>query len=211
VLLLYNTSFSTLEIQKGFMYQCIMLHQLLVLLVCISGISAEYSAGNEVVETHFDSDPKKFFALYNEQLNRLQQEFAKNFPGNPLPFMYGAFPFFTGGFPYVGQTGGFHGNGAGALGGAPVGAAAFASIGNNGGFQAASLFPENPEQPNFANRFGGGGADGASGGDGNGFYGVFTSSHSASSNIDGKPTQFHKAETVINDNGKITRKTIQYP
>ncbi|XP_026464518.1 uncharacterized protein LOC113378117 isoform X2 [Ctenocephalides felis] len=94
--------------------------------------------------------------------------------------------------------------GSGANG--PIAAMAAASLGPNGGFQSAQLSPPNPNSPNVLNRFGseGGTVPG-------GTYSVFTSSVSGSSDINGKKTSFRKAQTTVNDNGKVSTYTVQDP
>lgn len=47
--------------------------------------------------------------------------------------------------------------------------------------------------------------------EGGGFYGVFTSSQSGTQLIDGKPVSYHKAQTTVNDNGKVTTRVVSNP
>uniref|UniRef100_A0A6M2E3Z0 Putative conserved secreted protein n=1 Tax=Xenopsylla cheopis TaxID=163159 RepID=A0A6M2E3Z0_XENCH len=88
----------------------------------------------------------------------------------------------------------------------PVSALAAASIGPSGGFQSVQLSPPNPNSPNVLNRFGSEG-----GTQPGGAYSVFTSSVSGSRDINGKKTSFRKAQTTINDNGKISTYSVQDP
>jgi hypothetical protein len=123
---------------------------------------------------------------------RLQQQAAQAAAQNPG---YAA-GFSTYGAPQGGSYSGGAGDGGGAV--------ASASLGPQGGYQTAAVYPENPNAPNIFSRFGE-----TSGGDGT--YGVFTSSVSSSSNVDGKPQNFHRASTTINDNGKISTYTVKNP
>ena len=77
---------------------------------------------------------------------------------------------------------------------------AFASAAAGPGFQhqVASIFPSNPAVPNV-NHF----ADTAPTGR-NGFYSVSSNSYSSSSNVNGKEMNSRGAETIVNDNGKVT-------
>ncbi|KAH0815707.1 hypothetical protein GEV33_007088 [Tenebrio molitor] len=138
---------------------------------------------------------------------RLQQQAAQAAAQNPG---YAA-GFSTYGAPQGGSYSGGAGDGGAAVrgsynGGAGDGGAAVASasLGPQGGYQTAAVYPENPNAPNIFSRFGE-----TSGGDGT--YGVFTSSVSSSSNVDGKPQNFHRASTTINDNGKISTYTVKNP
>ncbi|XP_063928834.1 uncharacterized protein LOC135141555 isoform X1 [Zophobas morio] len=96
-------------------------------------------------------------------------------------------------------------DGKGGNGGAAV---ASAALGPQGGYQGAAVYPENPNAPNIFTRFGGAGEGGPTG---QGNYGVFTSSVSSSSNLDGKVHNFHRATTTINDNGKVTTYEVKNP
>jgi len=111
------------------------------------------------------------------------------------PSASGAFP--TGQSSFSGGYGGGFSN----LGG--QGASASGFIGPGGTHQTAAVYPQNPNRPNVDTRFG----DSSGGGN----FGVFTSSQSLSSNLDGKPVNFHKATTTINDNGKVSTYTVQNP
>ncbi|XP_068917075.1 RNA-binding protein FUS-like isoform X2 [Tenebrio molitor] len=137
---------------------------------------------------YFDS-----FKKYHEHfINTLQQQAAQAAAQNPG---------YAAGFSsYGAPQGGSYSGGAGDGGGA----VASASLGPQGGYQTAAVYPENPNAPNIFSRFGE-----TSGGDGT--YGVFTSSVSSSSNVDGKPQNFHRASTTINDNGKISTYTVKNP
>lgn len=44
---------------------------------------------------------------------------------------------------------------------------------------------------------------------GNGFYSVSSKSYSSSSNVNGQATNNRGAETLVNDNGKITHYKVQ--
>ena len=101
------------------------------------------------------------------------------------------------------SSGGFGGSFSGTYG--PEGSLASASIGPGGVQQTAAVYPENPAVPNVNTRFA------AAGGPRGGSYGVFTSSQSATSNLNGKPMSFHRATTTVNDNGKVTTYTVQNP
>ncbi|KAJ3622856.1 hypothetical protein MTP99_019131 [Tenebrio molitor] len=125
-------------------------------------------------------------------LNGLQQQAAQAAAQNPG---YAA-GFSTYGAPQGGSYSGGVGDGGAAV--------PSASLGPQGGYQTAAVYPENPNAPNIFSRFGE-----TSGGDGT--YGVFTSSVSSSSNVDGKPQNFHRASTTINDNGKISTYTVKNP
>jgi len=113
----------------------------------------------------------------------------------------GSFSNFGG--PGVGGGGGSNGYGGGFSNFGGNGAAASGSIGPGGAHQTAAVYPGNPNVPNVDTRFG------AS--PGGGSYGVFTSSHSSSSNVDGKPVNYHQASTTINDNGKVSTYTVHNP
>jgi hypothetical protein len=138
---------------------------------------------------------------------RLQQQAAQAAAQNPG---YAA-GFSSYGAPQGGSYSGGAGDGGAAVRGSYSGGAgdgggavASASLGPQGGYQTAAVYPENPNAPNIFSRFGE-----TSGGDGT--YGVFTSSVSSSSNVDGKPQNFHRASTTINDNGKISTYTVKNP
>ncbi|XP_049862844.1 keratin, type I cytoskeletal 9-like [Schistocerca gregaria] len=119
--------------------------------------------------------------------------------GSSRPAGFGAQGF--GGQPGFG--GGYSGFGSGTGGSdGAVGAAASAAIGPQGGFQMASLFPDT----GLSSRFGGDISPPA----GNSF-GVFTSSSSGSSDVNGKKTSFKTATVGVNDNGKVTYKTVHDP
>lgn len=105
-----------------------------------------------------------------------------------------------------------------------VGATAGGEYGPSGGYGGASVYPGAPQGLDL--NFGGGLDDRFGGGDGappvnsvsgsfvppgGSSYGVFTSSSSHMSNVDGKVSS-HKTATVgINDNGKITTYTAHDP
>lgn len=159
-------------------------------------------------------DFQNFLTSYFDNLRKYHEEFATRFQqlhqnaaaGYGFP---GGFPAFAG-FPqgqgaYGGGYGGSYGGGYG--GPASGGAAASASIGPGGVHQTAQVYPENPNSPNVDTRFGGseGGTPGA------GTYSVFTSSVSGSSDLDGKKTGYHHAQTTVNDNGKVTTYTSHNP
>ncbi|KAK4872276.1 hypothetical protein RN001_016400 [Aquatica leii] len=42
-------------------------------------------------------------------------------------------------------------------------------------------------------------------------YGVYTSSQSVNSNVNGQPVTYQQSSTTVNDNGKINTHTIRYP
>ncbi|GJQ65750.1 hypothetical protein Trydic_g11934 [Trypoxylus dichotomus] len=132
---------------------------------------------------------------------------ASNYAGYGFP---GGFPAYAGyNVQTPGANAGFPGFATGFttnFGPGQEGAAASASIGPQGVHQTAAVFPENPNIPNVDNRFGA-----TPQGSGGGFYSVSTSSQSASSNLDGKPTSFHQATTTVNDNGKVTTYTVKKP
>ncbi|XP_063219158.1 keratin, type I cytoskeletal 9-like isoform X2 [Bacillus rossius redtenbacheri] len=110
-----------------------------------------------------------------------------------------------GGSGYGGFSGGAGGvsSSASQPGSDVAGAAAVASLSPQGGYGYADVFPD------LSSRFGavGGEFPKPSGGS----YGVFTSSSSGSSDIDGKKTNFKSATTGINDNGKVTVYTKHDP
>lgn len=83
-----------------------------------------------------------------------------------------------------------------------AGAAAAAGIGPQGGFHSASLFPD----MGLGSRSGGNIAAPEGGS-----YGVFTSSSSGTSDVNGKRTSFKQATVGVNDNGKISFHTIKDP
>ncbi|XP_032453010.1 nuclear envelope pore membrane protein POM 121 isoform X8 [Nasonia vitripennis] len=86
----------------------------------------------------------------------------------------------------------------------PQSASASASLGPNGGFQAAQI---NPAAPGIFSRFG----DSIPPPSGNS-YGVFSSSSSSSAvGPDGKQTSRKSATIGVNDNGKVTYKTVHDP
>lgn len=120
-----------------------------------------------------------------------------------------------------GGYGGAYGGGfSGSYGG---GSSATASIGGGQAHQTASVYPENPVRklisskrflrffnlqsvPNLDTRFATASAPG-----GGGFYGVFTSSQSGTKLVDGKPVSYQKAQTTVNDNGKVTTRVVSNP
>jgi len=109
-----------------------------------------------------------------------------------------------------GSSSGFGGSFSGADGGA----VASGSIGPGGAYQTAAVYPENPNSPNVVSRFSenaDGGATGGANGGGDGSYGVFTSSVSHTSNVDGKPQTFRQATTTVNNNGKVSTYTVKNP
>ncbi|XP_045523974.1 uncharacterized protein LOC123714021 isoform X5 [Pieris brassicae] len=88
----------------------------------------------------------------------------------------------------------------------PNSAYASGAIGPGFSHQIAAINPENDAMRNIdiTNRF-----NDAPGN--NKFYGVSSSSYSSSSNINGKAQNLRSAETVVNNNGKITKYRVQDP
>lgn len=83
---------------------------------------------------------------------------------------------------------------------------AFAGAAAGPGFQhqVASIFPVNPANPNV-NHF----ADTVQQPGRNGFYSVSSNSFSSSSNVNGKAVNSRGAETLVNDNGRITHYKVE--
>ncbi|XP_035447401.2 uncharacterized protein LOC118274120 isoform X3 [Spodoptera frugiperda] len=83
---------------------------------------------------------------------------------------------------------------------------AFAGAAAGPGYQhqVASIFPANPANPNV-NHF----ADTVPQQGRNGFYSVSSNSFSSSSNVNGKTLNSRGAETVVNDNGRITHYKVE--
>ncbi|XP_018578206.1 heterogeneous nuclear ribonucleoprotein A3 homolog 1 isoform X2 [Anoplophora glabripennis] len=94
------------------------------------------------------------------------------------------------------QRGAFGGPGSGA-------ASSSASIGPGGVHQTAAVYPENPKKPNVNTRYAApaGGA----------FRSVITASESRTSSVGGKPVTVQKAQTTVNDNGKVTTYIVENP
>ncbi|XP_047520419.1 uncharacterized protein LOC125059826 isoform X3 [Pieris napi] len=88
----------------------------------------------------------------------------------------------------------------------PNSAFASGAIGPGFSHQIAAINPENDAMRNIevTNRF-----NDAPGN--NKFYGVSSSSYSSSSNVNGKAQNLRGAETVVNNNGKITKYRVQDP
>ncbi|XP_017770348.1 PREDICTED: uncharacterized protein LOC108558059 [Nicrophorus vespilloides] len=154
------------------------------------GFGGSFSGGAPPNFPVFDFN--NFLSSYFESLRKYHEQFANNIQQN-VAAGYGQPGGFSSSFP------------AGVPGG--EGASASGSIGPGGGYQSAGVYPENPNNPNIFNRFGGGEEAQKP----NGFYGVFTSSHSSTSDVDGKKTSAHEAQTTINDNGKVTTYKVKNP
>lgn len=103
-----------------------------------------------------------------------------------------------------------------------VGGAAVASYSPQGGYGTANIFP--PAENGLEDRFGGGDeapqnsvggpvnrVSGSFKPPGGGSFGVFTSSSSGSSDVNGKKTSFKQSSIGINDNGKVTTYTAHDP
>lgn len=102
-----------------------------------------------------------------------------------------------------------------------VGGVSMATYGPQGGYGSANVFPK--VEGGLESRFGGdnespqnslspvGSVSGSFKPPGGSSYGVFTSSSSGSSDINGKKTSFKQSSIGINDNGKVTTYTAHDP
>uniref|UniRef100_A0A6B2EAX2 Putative lectin-like domain protein n=1 Tax=Phlebotomus kandelakii TaxID=1109342 RepID=A0A6B2EAX2_9DIPT len=109
--------------------------------------------------------------------------------------------------PNVGAVGGGEGGGGGFY--APNYASASSSYGPQGYHQTANIVPANPNSPNVDTRFGSGQPIVMTSSGQPGYYGVSSSSFSASSDINGQKSSHREAQTSINDNGKVTTYTVR--
>uniref|UniRef100_A0A1E1WPE6 Uncharacterized protein n=1 Tax=Pectinophora gossypiella TaxID=13191 RepID=A0A1E1WPE6_PECGO len=170
------------------------------------------------------SDVNTFFPEYFRNFeNLLQEAFAKNAEQQQLALnaarkaydltsnQAGFFPNFGfdsrfGGVPnfgFAGQDFGMPGfeNRFGNFG--PNSAFAAGAVGPGFRHQMAAINPPNPNMPNVdVTQY----SDAATAPrDGNGFYSVSSSSYSSSSNVNGKQENRQGGETIVNDNGKVTK------
>lgn len=109
------------------------------------------------------------------------------------------------------------------VGGGGVGGFATGTYSPQGGYGSANVFPapEGGLETRFGGEDGGGNSVGGTGPvssvsgsfspPGSSSYGVFTSSSSGSSDINGKKTSFKQSSIGINDNGKVTTYTAHDP
>uniref|UniRef100_A0A2A4JGD7 Uncharacterized protein n=1 Tax=Heliothis virescens TaxID=7102 RepID=A0A2A4JGD7_HELVI len=125
----------------------------------------------------------------------------------PLAWSYGPNTQGGGAFAYVDSTGNRY-PAFGGFGMPSFGNSAFASAAAGPGFQhhIAAISPSNPGMPNVdrVSHF----ADSSLPG-GRKFYSVSSKSYSSSSNINGKEISNRGAETLVNDNGKVTHYKVQ--
>ncbi|XP_049874216.1 uncharacterized protein LOC126372469 isoform X2 [Pectinophora gossypiella] len=132
------------------------------------------------------SDVNTFFPEYFRNFENLLQEFG----GVPN-------------FGFAGQDFGMPGfeNRFGNVG--PNSAFAAGAVGPGFRHQMAAINPPNPNMPNVdVTQY----SDAATAPrDGNGFYSVSSSSYSSSSNVNGKQENRQGGETIVNDNGKVTK------
>ncbi|XP_045447454.1 uncharacterized protein LOC123655734 isoform X2 [Melitaea cinxia] len=155
--------------------------------------SYQDSAGNRYGGTF---DPQETFTPYGDpfgtpfnDIDNFMPDFFRNYD-NILKL----FPFFAGGQFGPGD---FIPN----MDNSPY-QSAFASASAGPGYrhQVAAINPANAGMPNIdvTSRSGGGNGD-------PNFVSVSSSSFASSSNVDGKVTGYRNAETVVNENGKITK------
>ncbi|XP_075969705.1 uncharacterized protein LOC142972442 isoform X4 [Anticarsia gemmatalis] len=163
-----------------------------------------------------DSSGKKYSGTYSTKDGKVVQS-----SGDPVPFADTAFP----GLPqpqfndFGGFAGGYGGGYGGGFGGFPnfnnfafgmpnFPNSAFAGAAAGPGFrhQVAAINPANPNSPNV-NRISH--YSDTNQGNPGGYYAVSSKSYASSSNVNGQPISHRGSETVVNDNGKVTKYKVQ--
>ncbi|XP_075969685.1 uncharacterized protein LOC142972442 isoform X2 [Anticarsia gemmatalis] len=143
-----------------------------------------------------------FYPSYFSNLENLLQEL-------PQP-QFNDFGGFAGGYGggYGGGFGGFPNFNNFAFGMPNFPNSAFAGAAAGPGFrhQVAAINPANPNSPNV-NRISH--YSDTNQGNPGGYYAVSSKSYASSSNVNGQPISHRGSETVVNDNGKVTKYKVQ--